>query len=573
MKILKKIKMIGIEGEFNIVLTVFLLAMLISQIILLSFIEKNTSEQRIMSSDVISRQINTFLNLKLETLNRIKDEVQSEPMVQDILEETDAEKRKEATESYVKKMLEIQSYCPDVFYMAAKRSDGRIEKITPNASASEYEKMKDVMSENTYSSDGVTLFEVNGDAYSDYRYLFVNVPVSKYDFYIYENIDIGSVGICLKVNIRDAFSSDRFNGQYENINLDIDINGEKVNLINSKGNDSHLIYIHGYYITNTDWEITGYVYDHTHNMLIFIRLFVYVCIALIILLMFLFRKIMINEILKPISTIREYLTKHGLNGKDGKLEIDGNKDIKELADSINKMYERLRDDAHKIFDNQRISYEKEILNVETQLRLLQNQVNPHFIYNIFETIRAIASVYDAKEICTIVRALNAMLRYNLNSDSRVKVSEEIEIILRYIEIMTIRYDDAFTFEYKCDSETGSASVLKMICQPIIENCFSHGFKSDGSKLNICMKIDSTDDKVIISIQDDGKGITPQKRNEILKNAEVYSPGAGIGISNLVYRLGLCYGGNFDFQILSEENVYTIINITVPKEADLTDANE
>ena len=110
MKILKKIKMIGIEGEFNIVLTVFLLAMLISQIILLSFIEKNTSEQRIMSSDVISRQINTFLNLKLETLNRIKDEVQSEPMVQDILEETDAEKRKEATESYVKKMLEIQRY-------------------------------------------------------------------------------------------------------------------------------------------------------------------------------------------------------------------------------------------------------------------------------------------------------------------------------------------------------------------------------------------------------------------------------------------------------------------------------
>lgn len=570
MKIIRKI---GIEVEFNFVLAFFLIAMLISQTILISFVEKNVSEQRRMSSEVISSQINTFLNIKLETLNRIKNEIRAEPAVRDILEESDHGKRGTLIKEYAEKMQEIQSYSPDVFYLVAKTADRAVENLSMDIADPEREMMKRIMDEDVYSSDSVSFFEVDGNAYSEYRYIFVDVPISRYDFSLYRSVDIGRIGICLKINMRDAFSSDRYKGQYENINLCLNMKGKEVNLINSQGNDSHLIYISGNYITNTDWEITGYVYDHTHSMLFFIRLLVYISIVMMVLLMLLFRIVITREIIKPISVIREYLTGHRLSNKTERLKIEGNRDISQLVESINKMYEQVRSDAKAIFRNQQVTYEKEILNVETQLRLLQNQVNPHFIYNTFETIRSIASFYNAKEICTIVSDMNKLLRYNLNGGSRVKVWDEIDIVSKYIEIMSIRFDDTFTFECECDEETKEESVLKMLCQPLIENCFSHGFKSDGSKLNIRMNIKAIDDKVVISISDDGKGISAQKRRELLKEMDAYSDGAGIGIRNLIYRLRLCYNNEFDFQILSEENAYTIINITVPKEIKSAVTNE
>ena len=563
MKIFKKIRL---ETEFNIVFAAFLLVMLIAQVVLIIFIENNIREQRNMSSEIISSQINTYISGKIETMSRIKNEVRVELIVPSVLEQDNSKVRYEAIERYAQKLEEVQNYCPDTFYMILQDKNGNFEKLTHGITEPEYELLcKEISSEDNVDSE-IYFLALDGKAYSDFRYIYTSLPVMGFDQKLYKTVDYGKVGICIKIDVREVFSADRFSNQYENINLSINVNGTDVNLIRSYGNDSHLINIDGGYITNTNWEITGYVYDYTHNMLAGMRILVYLGIMLMLVMIVIFRKVIVKEIIKPISNIRGYLTKHGLNDKNEALVIDGNKDINELADAINKLYEEMRADAHKIFKNQQALYEKDILSVETQLRLLQNQVNPHFIYNTFETIRALASIYEAKEIQVIISALNKLLRYNLNSAGKTRVCEEVEIINKYIEIMQIRYEDAFSFKYECEEEAEDEAVLKMMCQPLIENCFSHGFKSDGSKLNINMKIRVSGDKVIVTISDDGKGIPPDKRTEILKSIDGYHGGSqGIGLSNLVYRLRLCYDNNFDFQILSEENEYTIISVTVPRE--------
>ena len=562
---MRKIKKIGIETEFSLILSVFLILIVVSQSILVVYMEKNIAEQRQMSRDVVTRQVNSFLTMKIETLNRIRYEVQSDSLVAEILEQKNDEEQRKLIERYIERMYEIQNYFSDVFYVVTRDGDGKFSRLTPNISASEYERLRAVTGEHIAADEAeVSLFDIDGNAYSDYRYIFIDIPVKRYDFSLCKDIRVGNAIICMKVNMRDAFSSDRFSGQYENINLSICTNGKKINLINTKGNKSRLIQISDFYITNTSWELTGYVNDHTHNTLLFIRALAYASIALTVLLMILFRWITVNEILKPISKVRDYLAKHSLNERAEKLELDGNRDICELVSSINAMYEQMRSDAHKIFYNQQESYEREILNVETQLRLLQNQVNPHFIYNTFETIRSIADYYNAKEICVIIHALNGLLRYNLNGESKVKIADEIDIIKKYIEIMKIRYDNSFTFSCECSEGAEEHAVLRMVCQPLIENCFVHGFREDGAILNISMSVTETDSSVIISIKDDGRGIPTQKRIELSKNYDGYE-GNEVGIRNLIYRLRLCYNNNFDFQILSEENAYTIINVRIPRE--------
>lgn len=561
MKIFKDIR---ITTEFNAVLAVFLTMILISQVLLLSSIRIYTSELGDMNREVISKQVDSYVTGKVETLNRIKNEVGTEVVVSEFLGQNDTALRDKAFEQYAKKLSEIQSYCSDTFYMVLEREDNRMEKLMENMSPVEYASLTKAMANENNVNGEIYIYEIENKAYKDYRYMYTVIPIIGYDSEMYKTIDYGNVGLCLKMDLRNAFSAENFSSRYENLNININVNGEDINFVRSAGNNSHVIQIRGNYVTNTNWEITGYVYDYTYNTLYKMKSLIYICMLTMLVLLLVFRKIIVREIINPISSICTYLKNHRLNDRREKLTVNSNKDINELADEVNKFYEKMRKDARQTLNNHRTLYEKEILNVETQLKLLQNQVNPHFIYNTFETIRVLASLNEVEEIENIINALTGILRYNLDGRDKVKICEEIEIILKYIEIMSVRYDDTFSFEYVCDEDVEDEAILKMMCQPIIENCFSHGFKSDGSKLNIRLEIRTAGDKIIISISDDGKGMSSEKRSEILKQSKMYSDSSGIGLSNLMYRLRLCYNDDFDFQILSDENVHTVINITVPK---------
>ncbi len=566
MRKIKRFKDIGIEAEFSLILISFLVFIIVSQAVLIFYAQRNINEQRHIGSALIARQINSFLTQKTETLNKMMYEVRSDPDIAAILDETDAGNQKLLIENYTKKAYEIQNYVSDVFYVVVCDQNGNFKKLTPNISASEYESLCGILEgyEGTETDGEVSLFEIDGAPYTEHRYIYVTMPITEYDYLLCKEVEYGKAVLCMKVDMGDVLADDKINNRYENINISLRIKGEEVSLIDSPESETATLGISGFYITNTGWEIVGKVRDNTGNMLYFIKSLAYINIGLTLLLMLIFRMIIIREVLKPVSTICEFLKAHGLNETSDSLTVRGNRDIKELASVINSMYERVRGDAHRIFYNQQALYEREMLNVETQLRLLQNQVNPHFIYNTFETIRSIADFYEAKEICVIINALNKLLRYNLDSESRVKIADEINIIKNYIEIMEIRYEDAFTFECECDGDAAELPVLKMICQPIVENCFVHGFRDNGEKLNVSMTVTASGNRVIISIKDNGRGMSAEKRNELLKKfSNRRYEGNEVGVGNLIYRLRLCYNDDFDFQILSEENAYTVINISIP----------
>lgn len=155
-----------------------------------------------------------------------------------------------------------------------------------------------------------------------------------------------------------------------------------------------------------------------------------------------------------------------------------------LVSEINAMILRNKKLANDAMISQEKMYEYEIREKNITLYALANQVNPHFLYNIFELIRSIAVVYDISELETIAMNISYIMRYNLKETEHIKISDELTIVRKYIEIMKIRYDDTFDMEYNIEKEVGDILFAKMIFQPLLENCFNHGYSCGERRFSI-----------------------------------------------------------------------------------------
>ncbi|GKH34680.1 sensor histidine kinase [Muricomes sp. OA1] len=206
---------------------------------------------------------------------------------------------------------------------------------------------------------------------------------------------------------------------------------------------------------------------------------------------------------------------------------------------------------------------------KAELLALQAQINPHFLYNTLDSINALAILNDDQDISNMTTFLAHLLRLSIGQpDEFVTIDDEIKHIKAYLTIQKIRYNDKFDVEFHVDSSIGQFPIIRLILQPLIENCIYHGFETKEGKGHIIISAGESAGQIVIQIMDDGLGTDPVTEKEIQNNlASVKKPGNGcsVGIYNVNERLRLYYGDKSSLTFHSVQNKETVVTIRLPKE--------
>ena len=220
-------------------------------------------------------------------------------------------------------------------------------------------------------------------------------------------------------------------------------------------------------------------------------------------------------------------------------EIGGSDEIAVLDQQFNRMLGKL-DQLIKT------SYVQKLENKEAQLKNLQLQINPHFLYNTLETISSIAAVKQVFVVCDICGKLGEIFRYSLGKDygEMVPLEQEMKHIKNYMFIQEIRHGNRLQVFYNIDVDAAHVYIPRFILQPIVENAISHGLGNLTSVGTLEISAFEKKDRLYIRIEDDGEGMDQEKVAEIVRFINTAKPVEGkknIGIRNVNQRIKLACG--------------------------------
>lgn len=208
---------------------------------------------------------------------------------------------------------------------------------------------------------------------------------------------------------------------------------------------------------------------------------------------------------------------------------------------------------------------------------LQNQINPHFLYNTLESIRSEAIIEGLDSVADITEILSSFYRYTIsNIENSVSLQSEIDHIKAYFAIQKFRFGDKVNLQINQDTEFDvmSASIPKLILQPIVENAIYHGIERKVGPGTVTIDIIVTTEDLNITISDDGVGMSTSQLTALVHqlNRRSYNylndsttDKIGIALVNVNTRLILLYGENYQLNVLSTENVGTDVEINIPLE--------
>ena len=215
-------------------------------------------------------------------------------------------------------------------------------------------------------------------------------------------------------------------------------------------------------------------------------------------------------------------------------------------------------------------YKRELELKNAQLKALQAQINPHFLYNILQMVGGIALAHNVQEIHSITNTISDLFRYSISkTGDLVTLGEELTHIKNYLYIQKLRFGDRIAMDVLADDATLRYAIPKFTLQPLVENAFEHGLhqKTKDGQLQITLRDHL--DHVEIVVRDNGEGMSPQlvdALEENLAKPRTFSDQAafGIGIKNVDARLKLIFGSAYSLIIRSEAGHYTEIVLSIPK---------
>ena len=269
------------------------------------------------------------------------------------------------------------------------------------------------------------------------------------------------------------------------------------------------------------------------------------------------------KIFKPIEILIAGMKETG-KGNFRQIEKTGNiYEFNLIIDRFNKMVVQLE---QAVNDN----YISKINQKNIELKMLQAQINPHFIYNTLNLISATAVLNDVEEISYISDKLSSIMRYNIKKGDIVFLSEEIKQVKDYLYIQSIRFSERIEEKFEIDEELLNCSVLKFLLQPLVENCIFHGLELQSGKGEICIIIKKAGTDMSITVSDNGIGIPPDKLKalqEEIKKENTFQISSkdeeSIGIKNVASRIKVFYGSEYSLTIESTQGVGTIFRMKLP----------
>lgn len=326
-----------------------------------------------------------------------------------------------------------------------------------------------------------------------------------------------------------------------------------------KSDGNKKIYVK-YTSINTDWTTIGvsYVEEFIKNQN---KLFLeYILLALVLLLSsLLIAWIFADKISRPIKKLKKSIEEvQGENIAQYKPQNEGSTEIISLSNSFKKMLIRIEDLMKQIIKEQK---EKRI----SEMKALQSQINPHFLYNTLYSIIWMVEVDNNDDAILMISSLAKLFRQAIgNSNIYVSISQEIEYTQNYLIIQKMRYRDKIDFEIDVDDEINNAQIIKLILQPIVENALYHGLKYKKSKGLIKIIGYRRKNDVILEVNDNGVGIEEERLKNIF-NIKSEANSNGVGLENIQTRLKLTYGEKYGIKIFSIINIGTTVIIKIPYE--------
>ncbi|QDY85812.1 sensor histidine kinase [Paenibacillus polymyxa] len=283
-----------------------------------------------------------------------------------------------------------------------------------------------------------------------------------------------------------------------------------------------------------------------------------------------------SSIARPIFRLMSYMRKAETGDLTVRQWSERGDEIGMLGRSFNRMLEQIR----RLMS---LSELRERQKRDAELRSLQEHIKPHFLYNTLDTIHWMARKNGADDVSDMVGALSKLFRLGLSKgDDFIPLHSEIEHISSYMQIQQTRYRDRLRWELNVPDELKDMFVLKLMLQPVVENAIYHGIKARRGPGTICVEAKAEDDKLLLTVRDDGAGMTPERLRELRewlekpleamegrqKQKGVRTNGRSYGMLNVQARIRLSFGEEYGIALDSKEGAGTCVTITHPLLLDM-----
>ncbi len=268
---------------------------------------------------------------------------------------------------------------------------------------------------------------------------------------------------------------------------------------------------------------------------------------------------------------------HGISHAMCSIPQDVDDEMHHLLQVYNSMIARIQKQMKEIQENasakERLK-DQELENLRinnrlksSELKALQMQINPHFLFNTLNMISQTAYMENAEDTAALLGTTARLLRYTLdNTDKAVTLAKEIEILGNYVDLQEKRFGDRICFEFDLDESFHQILVPSMILQPLVENSISHGvgMKGEGAWIRICTRYDARRRRGIIIISDNGIGMDKETLATVRREVEqTERPGQKIGLGNVYLRLMIFFSHKAQMKVFSSPETGTRIVISLP----------
>lgn len=322
-------------------------------------------------------------------------------------------------------------------------------------------------------------------------------------------------------------------------------------------------------IEGTNWSVVGTVLAEDieessrsfKSRMMGIVLFIALCVLV--------ASVMLSrQLVGPLQSIRSSMQRIEQeldeSGTEHPLPEQGFAEYAALSHSYNTMLGRVRE-----LMNETVEHQRELRQME--IGALQEQINPHFLYNTLDSIVRVMETGRVPQAIEMVQALAKLFRLSINNGQYLlTVEQEMDYARNYLTIQQVRYRKAFRYELQMDERIRDMLCPKIILQPLIENAIKHGISGmPGCTLRVCARQEGYN--IVFTVEDDGLGIPPERLEELKKmlrddrNTLMEKSEFGIGLRNTNRRIRLLYGDDYGLDIESEVEERTCITITLPKQ--------
>ncbi len=268
------------------------------------------------------------------------------------------------------------------------------------------------------------------------------------------------------------------------------------------------------------------------------------------------------SIARPVLGLKKLMKRAEQGDLSVRFDGDSGDEIGELGHGFNEMIARIQSLIDQVYSEQQAKRDAE-------LRILQEQIKPHFLYNTLDTIQWMAQEHRVDDVVTMVGALTSLFRIGLNKGRElIDLSEELEHVESYLCIQKMRYEDKFDYQIVAEPSLGTYKVLRLVLQPLVENAIYHGIKERRGHGSLHVFARLCEGDLELSVQDDGAGIAEERLAELNALLAHADPSAarffgGYGIRNVHERIVLSFGKPYGLSFTSALGHGTEVRIRHP----------